>query len=86
MAIYAADRRASCERRAPGAVDLALNRRSQPGVIDWVNDVFAAPDRRRRTTPEVQPPTARSRRSATDDLHGPAVAWFGERSRTQPAR
>ncbi len=75
MAIYASTR----ERVAVAGgetIDLALNRRSQPGVLTWVNEVF-----QRVIGPgldiEVQPPYRPLYPHRHDTLEGPTVAWLG---------
>jgi ATP-dependent helicase/nuclease subunit A len=74
MAIYAA----TSDRIEAGGgekVDLALNRRSQPGVLEWVNGVFeriiAGLDI------EVQPPYKPVHPFRDGMLEGAAVSWFG---------
>jgi len=76
MAMYA---KTAAELQQAGArrLDLSLNRRSQPGVIDWVNNVFAHA-MHGFLDAEVQPayqPLAPQREGG---LNGPAVSWFGE--------
>jgi ATP-dependent helicase/nuclease subunit A len=76
MAIYASTR----ERIAVAGgetIDLALNRRSQPGVLTWVNKVFE-----RVIGPgvdiEIQPPYRPVHPYRNDTLEGPTVAWLGQ--------
>jgi ATP-dependent helicase/nuclease subunit A len=75
MAMYAHTRGALLD--AGGiSVELSLNRRSQPGVIDWVNHVFQSvigPG----LVQAVQPPYQDLAAQRADALTGPAVAYFG---------
>jgi ATP-dependent helicase/nuclease subunit A len=76
MAFYA---RAKQTLAGAGAreLDLSLNRRSQPGVLDWVNAVFAGvigPGLHE----EVQPPYKPIGPFREEALAGPAVSWAGE--------
>ncbi len=75
MAMYAQTRNTL---RDSGAVtiDLSLNRRSQPAVVDWVNEVFKAvigPGLVESVQPAYQPID----RQRNDALAGPGVACFG---------
>jgi len=75
MAMYAQARGTLLEAGAV-SVALALNRRSQPGVIDWVNQVFQGvigPG----SVESVQPPYQDLAPHREDALVGPAVACFG---------
>ncbi len=75
MAMYAHTRNTLRESGAV-PVDLALNRRSQPAVIDWVNQVFKAvigPGLIESVQPAYQP----LGRQRDDTLIGPGVACFG---------
>ena len=75
MAMYAHTRNTLRESGAV-PVDLALNRRSQPTVIDWVNQVFKAvigPGLIESVQPAYQPLD----RQRDDTLIGPGVACFG---------
>jgi ATP-dependent helicase/nuclease subunit A len=75
MAIYAA----TADRVAAAGgeiIDLALNRRSQPGVLEWVNRVFEGiigPG----LDQTVQPPYKAVHPVRDDTLEGAAVSWFG---------
>ena len=75
MAMYA---RTAEQLQQAGArrIDLSLNRRSQPGVIDWVNHIFE-----RLMQPlqdaEVQPPYHALAPQREGGLNGPAVSWLG---------
>ena len=75
MAMYAHTRGALLDAGS-ASVELSLNRRSQPGVIDWVNHVF-----QRVIGPglveSVQPPYQDLAPQRQDALVGPAVAYFG---------
>jgi ATP-dependent helicase/nuclease subunit A len=75
MAMYAQTRN---DLREGGAVtiDLTLNRRSQPALIDWVNEVFKAvigPG----LVESVQPPYQPLDLQRDDILNGPGVACLG---------
>ena len=75
MAMYAQTRNTLLDSGA-AQVDLSLNRRSQPGVIDWVNGVFT------RVIGEgliesVQPPYRGLDPWRDETLGGPGVACFG---------
>ena len=75
MAMYAHTRNTLRESGAV-PVDLALNRRSQPAVIDWVNQVFKAvigPGLIESVQPAYQP----LGRQRDDTLIGPGGACFG---------
>ncbi len=75
MAIYAATKD-GIEASGGETIDLALNRRSQPGVLEWVNAVFEhviGPG----LVLEVQPPYKPLYPHRDDALEGPTVAWFG---------
>ncbi|HEY7467625.1 MAG TPA: UvrD-helicase domain-containing protein [Dehalococcoidia bacterium] len=76
MAMYA---KTAAELQQAGArhVDLSLNRRSQPGVIDWVNGVF---ERLMHGVYdlEIQPAYQPLAPQRPGGLDGPAVSWFGE--------
>ena len=75
MAIYAAMAN-RIEAAGGETIDLALNRRSQPGVLAWVNAVFE-----RVIGPgfdlEVQPPYKHIHPYRDDRLEGATVSWFG---------
>jgi ATP-dependent helicase/nuclease subunit A len=75
MAMYAHTRGALLDAGS-ASVELSLNRRSQPGIIDWVNHVF-----QRVIGPglveSVQPPYQDLAPQRQDALVGPAVAYFG---------
>jgi ATP-dependent helicase/nuclease subunit A len=75
MAIYAQTKSLAAEQGAQFA-ELALNRRSRPAILDWVNSVFAeliggGDD------PAVQPSYNPIHPSRDDLLVGPGVAWMG---------
>ncbi len=75
MAMYAQTRNALNQSGAV-TVDLSLNRRSQPTVIDWVNQVFEfviGPG----LIESVQPRYVGLDRQRNDALTGPGVACFG---------
>jgi ATP-dependent helicase/nuclease subunit A len=75
MAMYARTAGSLAEAGAR-KIDLSLNRRSQPELLEWVNNVFARAIGEGLIT-EVQPlykPVAPQR---SGGLRGPAVAWFG---------
>lgn len=65
-------------------IELSLNRRSQTGVIEWVNTVF-----QKVIGPgldlTVQPPYKPLHAVRDDTLHGPSVAWFGHAVEGTPA-
>ncbi|HEX5369127.1 MAG TPA: UvrD-helicase domain-containing protein [Dehalococcoidia bacterium] len=76
MAFYAGAKQ-TLEDAGARQIDLSLNRRSQPGVLDWVNAVFAGvigPG----LDLEIQPPYKEIGPYRSDDLAGPAVSWIGE--------
>jgi ATP-dependent helicase/nuclease subunit A len=77
MAMYA---RTADDLRQVGAheIDLALNRRSLPGVLGWVNDTFARVFAGNVHGPEVQPDYKPVFPDRAGGLGGPAVACFGE--------
>jgi ATP-dependent helicase/nuclease subunit A len=83
MAIYAAVEQ---ELRRTGSlpVQLSWNRRSQPGVIEWVNGIFSKLIGDGQI-PEVQPEYRELAAARNAALNGPAVAAFGG-AREQPAR
>jgi ATP-dependent helicase/nuclease subunit A len=57
-------------------IDLSLNRRSQPELLNWVNSTFARVIGEGLNT-EVQPPYRPVTAVRSGGLDGPAVAWFG---------
>ena len=76
MAIYAATRE-RIEGSGGETLDLSLNRRSQPGVIDWVNAIFESvigPG----LVIEVQPPYKALHSDRNGGLEGASVSWFGD--------
>ncbi len=76
MAFYAGAKQ-TLEEAGARQIDLSLNRRSQPGVLDWVNAVFRGvigPG----LNEEVQPPYKDIGPYRDDALAGPAVSWIGE--------
>jgi ATP-dependent helicase/nuclease subunit A len=75
MAMYARTRSVLREGGAV-SVDLSLNRRSQPAVIDWVNGVFEAVIGL-GLIEDVQPAYRALDRQRDDTLNGPGVATFG---------
>jgi ATP-dependent helicase/nuclease subunit A len=76
MAMYA---RTAAELQQAGAryLNLSLNRRSQPGVIDWVNAVFQRLMHGFHDV-EIQPAYQALAPQRPGGLDGPAVSWFGE--------
>src|SRR5690606_23462787 len=58
-------------------IDLSLNRRSQPGVLEWVNEVFHEVIGIGLMR-DVQPPYKPVYPFRNETLEGPAVAWFGK--------
>jgi len=58
-------------------VDLSLNRRSVPGVLDWVNEIFEQLFGAAIFEPEVQPAYKPIHPYRDEALEGPAVAYFG---------
>jgi ATP-dependent helicase/nuclease subunit A len=75
MAIYAAIEQ-ELRRTGSRSVQLGLNRRSQPGVIDWVNGIFSKLIGDGQI-PEVQPEYRDLAAGRDAVLQGPAVAAFG---------
>ena len=75
MAVYSQARRLF-ERSNSLFPELALNRRSRPEVLEWVNAVFEGliGD---GETPDIQPDYARIDAFRQQELSGPGVAWFG---------
>jgi ATP-dependent helicase/nuclease subunit A len=76
MAVYAAT---SQTLAAAGArtIDLSLNRRSVPGVLEWVNHVFERLFIQGLPPVEVQPPYKPIGAHREAGLHGAAVSWLG---------
>ncbi len=85
MAIYSRARESVLQQGAEPA-DLALNRRSRPVILDWVNSVFAKLIGE-GADPAVQPPYHAIHSSRREQPNGPGVAWFGgETSKDMKAR
>jgi ATP-dependent helicase/nuclease subunit A len=59
-------------------LDLSLNRRSVPGVLDWVNDIFDKLFGASVFEREVQPEYKPIHPYRSEALEGPSVAYFGE--------
>ncbi|MFQ5471640.1 MAG: UvrD-helicase domain-containing protein [Dehalococcoidia bacterium] len=58
---------------------LALNRRSRPALLEWLNPVFEKMIGE-GTDPEVQPGYAAIEPFRTQELSGPGIAWLGGES------
>jgi ATP-dependent helicase/nuclease subunit A len=77
MAIYSRARQ-SIEAANGRFPSLALNHRSRPAVLDWVNQVFASPELiGSGDRPEVQPAYIPINARHERDLNGPGVATTG---------
>jgi ATP-dependent helicase/nuclease subunit A len=75
MAMYARTARRLTEAGAR-RIDLSLNRRSQPEVLEWINSIFARAIGEGLNT-EVQSPYKPVTALRSGGLRGPAVSWFG---------
>ncbi|MBI5288749.1 MAG: UvrD-helicase domain-containing protein [Chloroflexi bacterium] len=75
MVVYARTK-ALVEAAGERTLSLALNQRSRPEVVDWVNGVFE-PVMGDGSAPEVQPAYAAIHAERATPLHGPGVATMG---------
>ena len=75
MAVYARTK-ALAEAAGARTLSLALNQRSRPEIVEWVNGVFE-PVIGDGSTPEIQPAYAKIHAERATALRGPGVATIG---------
>ncbi|MCH8813658.1 MAG: UvrD-helicase domain-containing protein [Chloroflexi bacterium] len=78
MAVYS-QAREQFGREGSRFPQLALNRRSRPALLEWLNPVFGKMIGE-GTNPEVQPAYANIEPFRTQELSGPGIAWLGDES------